>query len=74
MMFRTFLAVGLLLIHGELRAEPAPENPAVAPKLIIYQAKGPANSCGPGCDRWIAVEGKVDQGAAARIRGFLRDL
>ena len=41
-------------------------------KLVIYLAKGPANSCGPGCDRWIAVEGKVDQGAADRVRRFLR--
>jgi hypothetical protein len=74
MMFRTFLVAGLLLIHGELRAAPIADVPGFAPKLIIYQAKGPANSCGPGCDRWIAVEGKVDQGAAARIRGFLRDV
>jgi hypothetical protein len=74
MMFRTFLVAGLLLIHGELRAEPVADIPAFAPKLIIYQAKGPANSCGPGCDRWIAVEGKVDLGAAVRIRGFLRDV
>jgi hypothetical protein len=79
MMFRAFLLAGLLLIHGlvvhgELRAEPVPENPGFTPKLIIYQAKGPANSCGPGCDRWIAVEGKVDEGAAARIRRFLRDV
>ena len=72
MMFRAFLVAGLLLIHGELRAEPLPDVAGFAPKLIIYQAKGPANSCGPGCDHWIAVEGKVDQGAAARIRSFLR--
>ena len=38
----------------------------LSPKLIIYLAKGPANSCGPGCDHWIAVEGKVDQGAVVR--------
>jgi hypothetical protein len=47
---------------------------AFSPNLIIYSAKGPANSCGPGCDRWIAVEGTVDQGAASRIRRFLRDV
>jgi hypothetical protein len=74
MMFRALLVAGLLLIHGQLRAEPLSDVPGFAPKLIIYQAKGPANACGPGCDRWIAVEGKVDLGAAARIRGFLRDV
>jgi hypothetical protein len=74
MMFRAFLVAGLLLIHGELRAEPVPETPGFAPKLIIYQAKGPANSCGPGCDRWIAVEETVDPGAATRISRFLRDV
>ena len=27
----------------------------------------------PGCDRWIAVEGEVDAGAAMRVRRFLAD-
>jgi hypothetical protein len=25
----------------------------------------------PGCDRWIAVEGEIDEGAASRVRRFL---
>jgi hypothetical protein len=79
MMLRTFLLVILLLVSGELRAKPSPQNTApqiagFAPNLIAYLAKGPANSCGPGCDRWIAVEGNVDRGAAARIRQFLKNL
>jgi hypothetical protein len=74
MIFRAVLLAALLLIHGELRAKPLPEIPGFAPRLIIYLAKGPANSCGPGCDRWIAVEGNVDQDAASRIRRFLRDV
>jgi hypothetical protein len=49
-----------------------PEAPPYAPKLTIYLAKGAANSCGQGCDRWIAIEGKVDFDAAARVRRFLR--
>lgn len=70
---RCFLFVAVLvLIHGELRAEPSEaEKHGFAPKFIIYNAKGPADSCGPGCDRWIAVEGQVDREAAARIRRFL---
>lgn len=72
MMFRGLVLAALLLIQGESRATPQPEMAGFAPKLIIYLAKGPANSCGPGCDRWIAVEGKVDQDAALRISRFLR--
>jgi hypothetical protein len=48
-----------------------PEVPGFAPKLTIYLAKGEANSCGKGCDRWIAIEGKVDIDAAARVGQFL---
>jgi hypothetical protein len=61
--FTPFLAVASV---------PLPPVPGHAPKLIIYLAKGEANSCGQGCDRWIAIEGTVDAGAAARVRQFLR--
>lgn len=57
------------------QAAPAPE-PALAknvlPVTVVYLAKGPADSCGSGCDRWIAVEGQLDRGAAARLQDFLR--
>ena len=72
MMFRGLVFAALLLIQGESRATPQTEMAGFAEKLIIYLAKGPANSCGPGCDRWIAVEGKVDQAAAVRVSRFLR--
>jgi hypothetical protein len=72
MILRVVLIATLLLVHGELRAKPLPDDKGFAPNLIIYLAKGPANSCGPGCDRWIAVEGNVDRNAASRIRGFLQ--
>ena len=74
MMLRLLLLAALLLVHGEVRAETPAEKAGFAPRLIIYNAKGPANSCGPGCDRWIAVEGQVDEGAAARVSRFLRDV
>ena len=74
MMLRLLILAALLLVHGELRAEPAAEKAGFASKLMIYAAKGSANSCGPGCDRWIAVEGEVDGGAASRIRRFLHDV
>ena len=66
------LLVALLLVPAELRAEPSEaEKHGFAPKFIIYNARGPADSCGPGCDRWIAAEGEVDGEAAARVRRFL---
>ncbi|MGA7809693.1 hypothetical protein [Bradyrhizobium sp.] len=74
MMFRVFLLVALLLIHAQLRAKPPAEEAGFAPNLVIYLAKGPANSCGTGCDHWIAVEGKVDRDAASRIRRFLQNM
>jgi hypothetical protein len=74
MIFRALLLAACSLIPGEVGAKPLPAEAGFAPKLIIYLAKGPPNSCGPGCDRWIAVEGKVDPGAAARVSRFLRDV
>jgi hypothetical protein len=74
MMFRLLLLGALLLFHGEVRAETPAEKAGFAPRLIIYNARGPANSCGPGCDRWIAVEGQVDEGATARVSRFLREV
>jgi hypothetical protein len=74
MMFRALLVAALLLVPGELRAEPVPAAAGFEPKLTIYLAKGPANSCGPGCDRWIAVEGTVDAAAAVRVSRFLHEV
>jgi hypothetical protein len=74
MMLRLLLFAVLLLVHGEVRAQTPAEKAGFAPKLLIYNAKGPANACGPGCDRWIAIEGQVDEGSAARISRFLRDV
>ena len=67
--FATCLAFAPLLAEA---AVSLPDAPGYAPKLTIYLAKGEANSCGQGCDRWIAVEGKVDIDAASRVRQFLR--
>ena len=72
MTIRFLLLAALLLLPGGSRAETPAEKAGFESKLVIYLAKGPANSCGPGCDRWIAVEGKVDEDAAERVRHFLR--
>jgi hypothetical protein len=70
-----FSALAMCLVFTPFFATALVSLPAVpghTPKLIIYLAKGEANSCGQGCDRWIAIEGTVDAGAAVRVRQFLR--
>ncbi|HEY5965929.1 MAG TPA: hypothetical protein VIU42_18095 [Xanthobacteraceae bacterium] len=39
--------------------------------MVFFIAKGPANSCGPGCDQWIAAEGALAPGTAQRLQDFL---
>ncbi|MGJ5177027.1 hypothetical protein ACQR16_01680 [Bradyrhizobium oligotrophicum] len=57
------------------------KRPAKSPRLADNFApisfalvKGPADACGPGCDSWIAAEGKIDGGAAARLRKFMKQI
>ena len=41
--------------------------------MTFLIAKGDANACGPGCDKWIAAEGNIDYDAAKRFRDFLKE-
>jgi hypothetical protein len=75
MSFRTLLAAVLVLACGPAlaalpKARPAPIKLPVPP-MQFYVVKGAPDACGRGCDSWIAVEGKIDSGAAARFRKFL---
>jgi hypothetical protein len=64
-------------------AEP-PSDPAKAPpagtkapamaEIEFFLARGEADVCGPGCNEWIAAEGKIDAGAASRLRRLLAKL
>jgi hypothetical protein len=58
-----------------LPAEPDPAALRTASDNIVamefFVAQGPPNSCGEGCDRWIAAEGDIDHGAAYRFRRFI---
>jgi hypothetical protein len=54
-------------------AAPATRPPAVpAPPVMFYVAHGAPDSCGRGCDRWIAVEGQINGDAAGRFKQFIR--
>ncbi len=39
---------------------------------MFYVAHGPPDSCGRGCDRWIAVEGQINADAAGRFKAFIK--
>jgi hypothetical protein len=39
--------------------------------LIFVVATGEPDACGRGCAKWIAAEGRFDEGAAQRLREFL---
>lgn len=72
MLARILFLVASLSMSGALRAGETPaEKAGFASKLTIYLAKGAPDACGPGCDRWIAIEGEIDGDASQRIRRFL---
>jgi len=49
-------------------------NLATMAPIGFYLAKGEADACGPGCNAWIVADGKIDAGAASRLRRLLAKL
>jgi hypothetical protein len=87
MTLRPVLAALFVLVCGPVAAQPLarPAQPARARAaitvrpiqthpVVFYVAKGAPDSCGSGCDTWIAIEGQIDGGAAARFRRFFQPL
>jgi hypothetical protein len=74
MTFRVLLIAFLALVGAPVSAvsttRSAPEPVSDAP-MMFYVVKGPPDACGHGCDRWIAMEGKIDSAAAPRFWRFL---
>ena len=77
------LAVALLMFGAwPATAAPAKGNrPATPPAkahlplkdpMVFYLARGEADTCGRGCSEWIAAEGAITSGTAARMRAFLK--
>ncbi|HTO60072.1 MAG TPA: hypothetical protein VMM15_02335 [Bradyrhizobium sp.] len=58
----TCTSISIAAGSAEMPAEP----------MAFYVATGAPDSCGPGCNRWIAVEGQIDANAASRFRKFLQ--
>lgn len=63
----------LFLPNWAMAAPPIPQADPYLPQLTIYAAKGPPDSCGPGCDRWIAIEGAIEKGSTAKVERFFRE-
>jgi hypothetical protein len=55
-------------------AAPGETSVAAMADIEFYLARGEADACGPGCNEWIAAEGKIDAGAASRLRRLLAKL
>jgi hypothetical protein len=72
------LAVLVAIIGGGTAAaaatDPAKPAGAIPSEIIFFLARGEANTCGPGCNEWIAAEGKIDVAAASRLRRLLAKL
>jgi hypothetical protein len=75
MPFRPLAIAALLLLSAPALAAPA-KRPlpadAPAPPVMFYVAHGAPESCGRGCDRWIAVEGQINADAAGRFKQFMK--
>jgi hypothetical protein len=56
--------------------EPGKAVPPAAPPpaIVFYVATGGPNSCGHGCDQWIAADGTIDERAVRRLQQLLRKL
>ena len=48
-----------------------PQPAEYGPPVLFYIAHGAPDSCGRGCDRWIALEGQINADAAVRFRKFI---
>src|SRR3954467_11748623 len=76
MNWRALLLTILVLAAGPASAAIPKGRPepvaAPTPPMAFYVAKGAPDTCGKGCDSWIAVEGQVDSAAAPRFKKFLQ--
>jgi hypothetical protein len=61
-------------VTGPARAAPEETSATAMADIEFYLARGEADACGPGCNEWIAAEGKIDAGAASRLRRLLGKL
>src|SRR5256885_10426716 len=77
MILRASIVAFLMLLGGSVSAAPIIKRtapPAPTGPMVFYVVKGTNDTCGRGCDSWIAVEGQVDSAAAPRFKRFLQQV
>src|SRR5215468_1704169 len=57
-----------------LVVKPTPTKQYDSLPMTFFVATGEANTCGLGCERWIAADGKIDLNAAEHLRKLLAKL
>jgi hypothetical protein len=74
-----FTICAIAPVQGQ--TSPPPATPAQATgkpppmsDIAFYLAHGDTDACGHGCKEWIAAEGRIDPGAAQRLRQLLSKL
>src|SRR5579864_7955897 len=68
------LILTCVLTCGTASAAPSHRRPAAPVRhepMTFYVVKGALDACGRGCDSWIAAEGQIVSGTAARLKAFL---
>ena len=53
---------------------PAKDDAETLPPMTFFVAKGEPDSCGPGCNEWIAADGRIKEDTAQKFGKFLRTL
>ena len=74
-----FTICAIAAVQGQTSPPPATTAQAIGKPLpmsdiVFYVAHGDTDACGHGCEEWIAAEGKIDRGAAQRLRQLLAKL
>jgi hypothetical protein len=67
-------AVAAATLPEPAKASPPATSVDAMADIVFYLARGEADACGRGCNEWIAAEGKIDAGAASRLRRLLAKL
>src|SRR5262245_52926510 len=67
------LHLGLAWMHPAAAAPDGSQPPTELP-MQVHLVRSAEPGCEPGCPEWIAAQGKIEEGTAARFRKVLRQL
>jgi hypothetical protein len=70
----TALAAVLILACPAALAQPRKASPPVEPSMEVHIVRSADPKCEPDCPQWIAAQGRIVPGTAAKFRKVLRQL